>query len=113
MSLGKKTGGRKPGGEKTGGRKKGTPNKITKDIREQLKDIFQANLPRLSKEMSKMESKDFVSAMGMIAPYVTPKLASATVDAKTEMAHKLDGLSVEQIDQVIETVINSYMEEDD
>ena len=67
------------GKKKTGGRKTGTPNKLTGQIRDLLKSIYEVeleNIPDFLEEISVRERLDFIIR---ITPYILPKLDSWTV----------------------------------
>lgn len=61
-------------GIKTGGRSEGTPNKITKDIREQLKEILEGEIDNLPTYLNGLEGRDRIEMIIRLLPYVTPKL---------------------------------------
>ena len=60
-------------GVKTGGREQGTPNKITKETREVLKDIIENNLERLESDLESLEAKDRWDIIIRLLPYTLPK----------------------------------------
>ena len=72
--------------KKTGGRKAGTPNKITKTVRESLKDAITGYLNGINEKgyslaMDLMQIEEPAGRLAMVAkflPYVAPKLQSVS-----------------------------------
>jgi hypothetical protein len=61
-------------GKKHGGREKGTPNKLTKDLRNILKDIIYNELELLNEKLDELESKERIELVIKLLPYTLPKL---------------------------------------
>jgi len=61
-------------GYKSGGRKKGTPNKLTKELREALKDVIFNELENIESNLEKLEPKDRVELLIKLMPFVIPKV---------------------------------------
>ena len=72
----------KPKRKKTGGRKAGTPNKVTKSVRESLRDVLTDyingnNEQKYSLFTDLMQIEEAAGRLAMVAkflPYVAPKL---------------------------------------
>jgi len=56
-------------GKKHGGREKGTPNKLTKDLRNILKDIIYNELELLNEKLDELESKERIELVIKLLPY--------------------------------------------
>jgi vacuolar-type H+-ATPase subunit E/Vma4 len=61
-------------GIKTGGREKGTPNKLTKELRENLKNIIDNELNNLSDNLAQLDTKERLEILIKFLPYVLPKV---------------------------------------
>lgn len=61
-------------GLKTGGRGEGTPNKITKDIREALQIILEAEITELPKTLNKLEPRERIEVVVKLLQFAIPKL---------------------------------------
>jgi hypothetical protein len=61
-------------GKKFGGREKGTPNKLTKELRNLLKDIIYNELESLDEKLDKLEPKERIEFIIKFLPYTLPKL---------------------------------------
>jgi hypothetical protein len=67
-------------GYKTGGREQGTPNKITADVREVLKNIVEDELRGLPDKLNELEGKDRLDIVVKLLPYVVPRLEAAEIN---------------------------------
>ena len=63
---------------KTGGRTKGTPNKITNELRESLKQVIDSELLSLSERLEDLEPKDRVELLIKLLPYIIPKVQTVS-----------------------------------
>ncbi len=61
---------------KTGGRKKGSPNKITRDTRELLKEILAGELEIINETLKEAEPKDRLQFIIKLLPYTIPQYAN-------------------------------------
>jgi hypothetical protein len=61
-------------GKKFGGREKGTPNKLTKDLRNVLKELVYYELESLVEKLEKIEPKERIELVIKLLPYTLPKL---------------------------------------
>lgn len=60
-------------GQKTGGRTSGTPNKVTGDLREVLKDVMENEIRHLPERLDAMDDKDRVQVVVRLLPFILPK----------------------------------------
>ncbi len=67
-------------GIKTGGRETGTPNKLTKELREILKDLMHRELEALPERLEKLEGKERLEILVKLLPYVLPKVEPVSMD---------------------------------
>lgn len=68
---------------KYGGRQKGTENKITRDLKEVFKNIIDANLDTLEKDLQQLAPKERIDVIIKMSEFVLPKLqrvANDTID---------------------------------
>lgn len=63
---------------KTGGRTKGTPNKITSELRDSLKQIIDGELISLSNRLEQLEPKERVELLIKLLPYILPKVQTVS-----------------------------------
>ena len=67
-------------GKKTGGRTKGTPNVITREVREVLKDIISYEMENVPEYLSQLDPKDKLDIIIKLLPFAIPKAESAIDD---------------------------------
>lgn len=60
-------------GKKFGGRTKGTPNKITSEIKETLKEVLSNEIENLPHRLSELDVKDRLDVLVKLIPYILPK----------------------------------------
>jgi len=65
-------------GTKTGGRQAGTPNKLTNEVRQTLKNIFSRELEALPAHLDSLPPQSRIDFLIKIAPYVLPKVEAVT-----------------------------------
>ena len=63
-------------GVKTGGRKVGTPNKVSAEMRQLLKQIISDELEALPATLEQLPGKDRLEAVLKLMPFVLPKVES-------------------------------------
>ena len=63
-------------GIKHGGRKKGTPNRLTRELRDVLKDVVYQELSLVQENLSKLDPKDRIDLLIKLIPFVCPKVKS-------------------------------------
>lgn len=83
------------------GRPKGRPNKITQDTRAWLSAVIDKNRRQMERDLKALEPKERLQILERLMQYVIPKqqATTATVD--------LERLTDEQVNQVINTIINT------
>ena len=67
-------------GVKTGGRQKGTTNKITKDLRQLLKDFVSGELNNIDNLLPQVEPKDRLELLVKLLPYTLPRYEQVAVE---------------------------------
>ena len=77
-------------GKKTGGRVLGTPNKVTRDLRNSLKNIIFTELENLPELLIKMEAKDRIEFLIKLMPFTLPKVEAVKHDVNEPMSFSLD-----------------------
>jgi hypothetical protein len=60
--------------QKTGGRQKGTPNILTKEIRNLLKQFISNEMDYVMENINQLELKDRVQFLSRLLPYILPKM---------------------------------------
>lgn len=65
-------------GKKYGGRQAGTSNKLTKELREALKNILHQEIDLLPDHLSKLEAKDRLDMVVKLFPFVLPKVEAVS-----------------------------------
>lgn len=60
--------------EKTGGRTKGTPNKLTKEIRQTLKNALADQMEEIPQLLSELPVEKRLDYLIKLMPYVLPKV---------------------------------------
>jgi hypothetical protein len=69
-------------GRKTGGRQKGTPNKVTQEFRETVKQLLDENRDNVAAWLAKVADEDPGKALDLLAKlaeFAAPKLARTEV----------------------------------
>ena len=65
-------------GKKFGGREKGTPNKLTTELRADLKDVLLEEIEQISHRVDELEAKDRLVLLVKLMPYVFPRVQSVS-----------------------------------
>ena len=65
-------------GKKTGGRAIGTPNKITKELRNSLRDIIAGELEALPQTLEALTPKERLELVIKLLPFCLPKVQSVS-----------------------------------
>jgi hypothetical protein len=65
-------------GIKTGGRTLGTPNRLTQETRELLKDILHQELEELPAQLKQMPARERLEVVIKLLPYTLPKVEAVT-----------------------------------
>jgi hypothetical protein len=69
---------------KTGGRTAGTPNKITADIRESLRNFVESNILTVQQNFDALEPKDKLKFLSDILQFILPKMQSVVIEPETK-----------------------------
>ena len=65
-------------GVKYGGRKKGTPNRLTKEVREVLKELVFDEISQVQSHFEKLDPKERIELLIKLLPYVMPKVQTVS-----------------------------------
>lgn len=77
-------GGFAKGHKKVGGRKKGSPNKITADLRNMIKEQIAPWIARIGEDMKALEPAERLQAIAHLGNYVLPKYSNTTINADSK-----------------------------
>lgn len=82
---------------KSGGRQKGTPNKVTKDVRDNIRTFIEYNIPTLQEDFNQLEAKERILIIERLLKYVIPAKVDTLVHHTTESAAMIlpDGTEIE------------------
>lgn len=101
---------RPKGTPKTGGRQKGSPNKITATIKTAMSEFMEANWHQMQQCFDELtDPKDKLTLLLKIAEFVIPK--QRAVDNNIMLEQKLDSLSDNQIEGLIDLIIEQSDEQ--
>jgi len=89
---------------KSGGRRPGTPNKITKDLREQITVLIKKNFERIESDFNKLDSEKRLIVLERYLKYCLPPLQNLNIQA--ELKSQLEGLTDQQLDELAEKIIS-------
>lgn len=59
--------------QKYGGRQKGTTNKVTKDVRQKIKEVVDSELENIQDTLSKLSPKERTDLLTRLLPFILPK----------------------------------------
>lgn len=76
-------------GTKTGGRVAGTPNKVTTELRNQLKEILSTQLKQLPQLLNTMPADKRLDIVLRLMPYCMPKIE--TISGRYDDGLDIDG----------------------
>ena len=68
-------------GKKTGGREPGTPNRLTKDLRITLKNIFANEIEKIPALLESLPPKEKIEIIIKIMPFVLPRIDSVKMQS--------------------------------
>lgn len=91
------------------GRPKGTANKITTSLRGKIDDLLNENWHTVQSDLNSLEPKDRLMFLEKLLSFAVPKLASTS--AEVEVKNKLDKLTEQQLDIMIENVLNEHQDD--
>lgn len=86
------------------GRPKGSKSKVSISLRNRVIDYLGNNFVRLEKDIESLEPKERVQAYMKLLAFGLPTLQS--IDAKTEIVNKMEKLSVSQLEQMVDQILN-------
>jgi hypothetical protein len=86
------------GTQKTGGRTKGTPNKVTMETREWIKQLIDKNREQIERDLTTLDPKDRILVIEKLMQYAVPKMQS--VEARIDF----NNLSDEQLDEIVNRI---------
>ena len=89
---------------KSGGRRPGTPNKITKDLREQITVLIKKNFERIESDFNKLDSEKRLIVLERYLKYCLPPLQNLNIQA--ELKSQLEGMTDQQLDELAEKIIS-------
>ena len=84
------------------GRKPGVSNKITKELRDRIKDFLEGKWSQIEDDFDALESKDRVQLFEKLLQYVLPRMASMDIEGEID----LRTLSEETLDKIADRLIN-------
>lgn len=101
---------RPKGSPKVGGRKKGTPNKVTTDLKEWVRQILDGQRAAFMENMAMLEPNEFVGIYAKLLNYVMPKQQAISVEAQIQAEYQqleqlLDKAPAEIVDAIAERVL--------
>lgn len=85
------------------GRPKGATNKANRPLKENIANFLQSQWPAIERDLKRLEPKDRVTIYEKLLSFVLPRLKS--VDATMEVTQKLEGLSDEKLNQLIDQIL--------
>jgi len=87
------------------GRKPGVANKVTTNIKAGIDAFLQSNWGSVQKEFNKLDSKDKLEFILKLMRYSVPTLQATAIQAEINTTNKIDSLTSEQLDRVIDSVL--------
>lgn len=93
-----------------GYRKKGTPNKITAEQREKLKEVIDLNIEELKKKHATLTNAERISFVNSSLKYVIPTLKQIEVNLPPLEAVREADLSESEIIELLEVLKTKYDE---
>ena len=77
-------------------------NKITKELRDRIKDFLEGKWSQIEDDFDALESKDRVQLFEKLLQYVLPRMASMDIEGEID----LRTLSEETLDKIADRLIN-------
>jgi len=87
------------GKPKSGGRKKGTPNAVTKDLRERIRELLESKFEQVEADFSSLEPKDRLNAWLKMSEFVLPKMQ------RNELSFDLSKLTDAEIETLFDKAV--------
>src|ERR1019366_7438894 len=100
----------RPKRQKTRGRQMGTPNRVTADIRQELRDLAEGNAYRVQEWLDRVAETDPGEALRLwlaLLRFVTPTLQAATIADVTSPKRASEQLAQFSDRELLEMVIDS------
>jgi hypothetical protein len=94
---------------KTGGRAKGTPNRVTRSVRDALKELAESNVERVAEWLDAVARESPAEALRLylaLIRYVVPTLSAAAIADITPRSSR-EQLAKMSSDELMEIVLNS------
>lgn len=88
-----------------GGRQKGTPNRTTKEARQWLAELIDANREQVRKDLKSLEPKDRLQMLEKLMQYVIPKQQAVSASIN------LDRLDDEQLTNIVDELTKDLPDE--
>jgi len=85
------------------GKPKGAISKVNKDLKTSISLFLEKQWPKIEKDIKALEPKDRVIMYEKLLSYSLPRLKS--VDQTIELTQKLDTLSDEQLNRLIDNIL--------
>lgn len=67
------------------GRPKGSPNKITSELKEWLKELLEGNRDQIKADLQAIEPEERVRLLFSLLPYIIPKQQAVSAKMETEI----------------------------
>ena len=90
------------------GRKPGVSNKITKELRERIKDFLEGQWDKIERDFNTLEPKDRVAHFERLLQFILPRMASMDLDANID----LTTLSEASLDALVEKILTKNRSND-
>ena len=75
--------------QKYGGRKAGTPNKTTKQFREQIENLIEYNFEKIQDDIDSLDPKERLNFLVKLYDFVVPKLQRVDATSTNAVIHNL------------------------
>jgi len=85
------------------GRPKGTPNKVTADMRERIRQFVDAEFDSVAKDFKSLDPRDRIHLFERFLAYVLPKQKEVTADVTVKQS-PLAEMTREEIEDEIERI---------
>lgn len=70
------------------GRPKGSPNKVTSELKERLKELIEGHFDQIEADLKTIDPEARIKLLFSILPYIIPKQQTISEKAQIEMANK-------------------------
>jgi len=92
------------GTQKTGGRQVGTPNKVTADLKERIKQFIESEFDGVVVDFKTLEPKDKIMLFERFLAYILPRQREATIDATIRGQNAFSEMTTDEITSEIERI---------